>query len=137
MEIVNPEIIVINTASGPRKIALSSLRAPRRQKAEGAAGEEKEARSKPLFTVPYYWEAREFLRTKLIGQKVSVVVDYIQPASDNFPEKVCGTVMSGGINIAEALISKGLATVQRHRQVSLPFSGGLHPRCPLHSGHTI
>lgn len=41
------------------------------------------------------YEAREFLRKKLIGKKVNVTVDYIQPAKENFPEKTCCTVMSG------------------------------------------
>lgn len=43
------------------------------------------------------FEAREFLRKKLIGKKVNVVVDYIQTAKDNFPEKVCCTVTIGGV----------------------------------------
>ena len=42
------------------------------------------------------FDAREFLRKKLIGKKVNVVVDYIQTARDNFPEKVCCTVTIGG-----------------------------------------
>ena len=47
---------------------------------------------------------------------MNVVVDYIKPASDGYPEKTCATVTTGGINVAEALISKGFATVVRHRQ---------------------
>jgi staphylococcal nuclease domain-containing protein 1 len=38
------------------------------------------------------FEAREFLRKKLVGKKVNVVVDYIQPARDSYPEKICCTV---------------------------------------------
>ncbi|XP_060102051.1 staphylococcal nuclease domain-containing protein 1 [Heteronotia binoei] len=68
------------------------------------------------------FEAREFLRKKLIGKKVNVTVDYIRPASSAtdtapaFSERTCATVTIGGINIAEALVSKGLATVIRYRQ---------------------
>lgn len=62
------------------------------------------------------FEAREFLRKKLIGKKVNVSVDYIQPAKDNFPSKVCCTVTSGGVNVAQTLVSKGLATVVKYRQ---------------------
>ena len=47
------------------------------------------------------------MRKKLIGQSVHVTVDYIQPAQDNYPEKICGTVTIGGVNVAEALVSKG------------------------------
>ena len=50
-------------------------------------------------------------------------VDYIKPASTgaagevgNYPERTCATVTSGGVNIAEALVSKGLVKVVRHRQ---------------------
>jgi staphylococcal nuclease domain-containing protein 1 len=47
----------------------------------------------PLYDVPYLFEAREFLRKKLIGKKVNVTIDYIQPKSNDYPEKVCCTVM--------------------------------------------
>ncbi|MEQ2190344.1 nuclease domain-containing protein [Xenoophorus captivus] len=68
------------------------------------------------------FEAREFLRKKLIGKKVNVTVDYIRAATGPgegtpaFAERTCATVTIGGINIAEALVSKGLATVIRYRQ---------------------
>merc|ERR1712020_80001 len=45
-------------------------------------------------------------------------VDYIQPANTSgaqeFPEKTGCTVTIGGVNVAEALVSKGLATVVRY-----------------------
>merc|ERR1740128_1405398 len=56
------------------------------------------------------------MRTKLIGKKVNVAVDYVQPPSGGFPEKTCCTVTIGGINVGEALVSKGFATVIRYRQ---------------------
>ena len=62
------------------------------------------------------FEAREFLRKKLIDKKVNVTIDYIQEARENFPEKTCATVKVGGLNVAEALVLKGLATVVRYRQ---------------------
>lgn len=43
------------------------------------------------------YEAREFLRKKLIGKNVQVGVDYKQPASNSFPEKTCCTVTIGGM----------------------------------------
>lgn len=54
-------------------------------------------RMRPLYEIPYMFEAREFLRKKLIGKKVNVVVDYKQPANNNFPEKLCCTVTIGGM----------------------------------------
>lgn len=89
---------------------------------------------RPLYDIPFMFEAREFLRKKLIDKKVHVVVDYIQEARDNYPEKVCATVTIGGVyvliinsfidlicnlncsNVAETLVSKGLATVVKYRQ---------------------
>ncbi|MEQ2243172.1 nuclease domain-containing protein, partial [Ilyodon furcidens] len=53
---------------------------------------------------------------------VNVTVDYIRAATGPgegtpaFAERTCATVTIGGINIAEALVSKGLATVIRYRQ---------------------
>ena len=73
-------------------------------------------RSRPLYDVPYMFEAREFLRKKLIGKRVNVKVDYVQPPANNFPEKVCCTVSISNSNVAEALVAKGLATVVRYRQ---------------------
>uniref|UniRef100_A0A452QP54 Staphylococcal nuclease domain-containing protein 1 n=1 Tax=Ursus americanus TaxID=9643 RepID=A0A452QP54_URSAM len=83
---------------------------------------DKNKKLRPLYDIPYMFEAREFLRKKLIGKKVNVTVDYIRPASPAtetvpaFSERTCATVTIGGINIAEALVSKGLATVIRYRQ---------------------
>lgn len=48
--------------------------------------------------------------------QVNVKVDYIKPPSDGFPERTCATVTISGINVAEALISKGFATALRHKQ---------------------
>jgi len=71
--------------------------------------------------VPFMFEAREFLRKKLIGHQVQVTVDYVQaartePGQGSFPEKFCCTIMISGVNVAEALVSKGLATVVRYAQ---------------------
>lgn len=58
-------------------------------------------RSRPLYDVPYFFEAREFMRKKLIGKKVQVSVDYIKPASTDkehpYPERTCATVTAGGV----------------------------------------
>ena len=131
-EIVSADTLNIKLASGDwKKVALASIRPPRQDSAAAAAkpGEGEAAaapaaptraaasRFRPLYDVPYMFEAREFLRKKLIGKKVQVVVDYIQPASgDTLPERLCCTVTIGGANIAEALVSKGFCTVVRYRQ---------------------
>lgn len=120
MQVLNADAIVVKLNSGDYKtIHLSSIRPPR---LEGETTQDKNKKLRPLYDIPYMFEAREFLRKKLIGKKVNVTVDYIRPASPAtetvpaFSERTCATVTIGGINIAEALVSKGLATVIRYRQ---------------------
>uniref|UniRef100_A0A8C1AZ77 Staphylococcal nuclease domain-containing protein n=1 Tax=Cyprinus carpio carpio TaxID=630221 RepID=A0A8C1AZ77_CYPCA len=121
MQVMNADAIVVKLNSGEHKtIHLSSIRPPRLE----GENKDKDKRFRPLYDIPYMFEAREFLRKKLIGKKVNVTVDYIRAATSAmetggvpaFPERTCATVTIGGINIAEALISKGLATVIRYRQ---------------------
>ncbi|XP_056603535.1 staphylococcal nuclease domain-containing protein 1 [Triplophysa dalaica] len=123
MQVVNADAIVVKLNSGEYKtIHLSSIRPPRLEAEE--KNKDKDKRFRPLYDIPYMFEAREFMRKKLIGKKVNVTVDYIRAATTAletsgvpaFPERTCATVSIGGINIAEALISKGLATVIRYRQ---------------------
>ncbi|WAR09132.1 SND1-like protein [Mya arenaria] len=117
VECVNGDALVVKTADGKyRKCFLASIKPPRPPVAEADTGKPSVRVTRPLYDIPYMFEAREFLRKKLIGKKVSVEVDYIQPPNAGFPEKTCCTVTIGGINVAEALISKGLATVIRYRQ---------------------
>jgi staphylococcal nuclease domain-containing protein 1 len=120
VEIVNGDCLVVKMADGSAaKIFLASIRPPRPVEAvdqEGARKKDAKSRPRPLYDIPYMFEAREFLRKKLIGKKVNVQVDYIQPKSPEFPEKTCCTVTINNINVAEALVSKGLATVIRYRQ---------------------
>ena len=100
MEIVGGDAMVVRLASGPdKKIFLASIRPPRlaepEKPKEGEAPKPPAPRDKnfrPLYDIPHYFEAREFLRKKLVGKKINVVIDYIQPASEKFPEKTCCTV---------------------------------------------
>lgn len=121
VEVVNGDAIMVKVQSGEvKKIFFSSLRPPRAQPKDDGVVENGPSRDgkrgRPLYDIPYMYEAREFLRKKLIGKKVHVHIDYIKPASDGFPERQCATVKIADINIAEALISKGLGTCLRHRQ---------------------
>merc|ERR1712142_568504 len=121
VEVVNSDSLVLKLADGSfKKVFLASVRPPRVDAAAQAEDANKglraAARVRPLYDVPYMFEAREFLRKKLIGKKVNVTLDYIQPAAENFPVKNACTVMLGGQNIAEALVSKGYCTVVRYKQ---------------------
>lgn len=69
------------------------------------------------------YEAREWLRKRLIGKPVQVQVDYIKPAEAGFDERTYATIRTTtgaketkGANVGELLIQRGLATVVRHRR---------------------
>lgn len=114
VEVVNGDALMILKADNTqKKVFLASIRPPRLD------DKEKQQSGKvfrPLFDIPWLYDAREFLRKKLIGQKVNLTVDYIQPAQNNYPEKTCCTVKINDVNVAEAMVAKGLATVVRYRQ---------------------
>ncbi|TKY87388.1 hypothetical protein EX895_004065 [Sporisorium graminicola] len=89
---------------GPEKrIQFSSLRQPQVKDAKQAG---------------YAAEAREFLRKRLVGKLVSVQMDYIKPKEGDFDEREYATVKQGNkdADVGLLLISRGLATVQRHRR---------------------
>uniref|UniRef100_A0A183FE22 Staphylococcal nuclease domain-containing protein 1 n=1 Tax=Heligmosomoides polygyrus TaxID=6339 RepID=A0A183FE22_HELPZ len=112
IEVVMSDALVIRKADGSEiKVHLASVRLPRDSDEKPSVGRQ----FRPLYDIPFMFQAREFLRKRLIGKTVSVVVDYIQPKSEQFPEKTCCTVKVGELNIAEALIAKGLSKVVRHR----------------------
>lgn len=82
-KIIGPDMLVVESVKAPgveRKIQLSSTRGPKRQKNE--LGQD----------IGYYTDAFEFLRTKLVGTKVLVKVDYIKPAEGEFERRECATV---------------------------------------------
>ena len=90
----NGDGLVIKINDGYKKIFLSSIRPPRAADFKDTLPKT-EKKNNQLYDVPFLFEAREFLRKKLIGKKVNCTVDYIQPKSDEYPEKVCCTVMFG------------------------------------------
>lgn len=100
VEVYNGDAISVKLPSGAvKKIFLSSIRPPR--EAGRTADEEgkvppRPKNFRPLYDIPFMYEARELLRKKLINKKVQCNLDYISPARDNFPEKYCYTVLIGG-----------------------------------------
>lgn len=116
VEVLNGDGLVMKLSDGSfKKIFLSSIRPPRAADFPNLPAKA-DKKNNPLYDVPYLFEAREFLRKKLIGKKVTCTVDYVQPKSDDYPEKVCCTVMFGETNVAEAIVSQGLAKVIRYKQ---------------------
>lgn len=70
-----------------------------------------------IYDNPILYHARELLRKKLLGKKALIKVEYIQPRSDSYPEKICCTVRPADQpkwNAAEALVSKGYASVVKY-----------------------
>ncbi|RZC36999.1 TUDOR and/or SNase domain containing protein [Asbolus verrucosus] len=118
-EVINGDALSVKLNNGQyKKIFLSSIRPPKeagRVADEDGKTAPRPKGFRPLYDIPWMYEAREYLRKKLIGKKVHVVIDYIQEARDGYPEKVCATVTIGGKNVAEALVSKGLASVVKYR----------------------
>jgi len=117
VEVVNGDALMVKAGGKVKKLHLASIRPPRQEGSEPTA--KRGADFRPLYDIPFMFEAREFLRKKLIGHQVQVTVDYVQPArvepgQGAFPEKYCCTVVIGGVNVAEALVSKGFATVVRY-----------------------
>eukprot|EP00055_Hartaetosiga_balthica_P002903 m.5706 g.5706 ORF g.5706 m.5706 type:complete len:877 (-) comp2457_c0_seq1:83-2713(-) len=111
MEISTTDSLVIERGGVSSKIFLASIRQPRRERVEGEQG-----RAPRFYEHPYGFEAREFLRKKLVHQTVDISTDYIQPANNGYPAKTCCTVRVGGVNVAEALVSKGFATVIMYKE---------------------
>ncbi|KAJ3083740.1 nuclease domain-containing protein [Quaeritorhiza haematococci] len=95
-------ILVQNLKTGvEKKLTLSSIRSPKLKEAREAG---------------YNVEAKEFLRSRLIGKQVHVTLDYVKPPAEGYEERECATIKVGDVNIAEALVSKGLAGVVRYRK---------------------
>jgi staphylococcal nuclease domain-containing protein 1 len=105
--IVGPDLLLIEPTSGKKKemkVQLSSVRGPKR------------AKNAQQVEVGYYLDAIEFLRSRLIGETVTVTIDYVKPQEGEYEERTCVTIMKGTQNIGESLVSRGLATVLRHRK---------------------
>jgi staphylococcal nuclease domain-containing protein 1 len=111
LRVLNGESIIVETPDNKeRKIWLSSVRIPRPENAG------------PMPKEPVGWaaEAKEFLRTRLIGRTVHVKLDYTKKPMEGQPgpaeDREAATVTLGSTNMAEALVARGLATAIRHRR---------------------
>eukprot|EP01088_Endostelium_zonatum_P017397 TRINITY_DN5116_c0_g2_i1.p1 TRINITY_DN5116_c0_g2~~TRINITY_DN5116_c0_g2_i1.p1 ORF type:complete len:1026 (-),score=327.77 TRINITY_DN5116_c0_g2_i1:45-3122(-) len=97
----------------PEVVTLSSIVVPK----FGRAGDQKD------HDEPFAWEAREFIRRKVIGKNVRVTLDYVRPerqgnptstdqrSGDVLPAKNFYTVELDGKNLGLGLIENGLGTV--------------------------
>jgi staphylococcal nuclease domain-containing protein 1 len=98
-------ILVVDNEDKEIKLRLASVVAPRM----GVRGKPDE---------PYAQEAKEHLRSKLVGHKVKVINEYTRSApSDNADQtpRQYVTVFQGKLNINESIVAAGLAEVSGHR----------------------
>ena len=64
---------------------------------------------------PWGMEAKEFMRRRLIGKHVKVVIDGKRPATEGYEEREMATILHGNTNVSLPLVEAGLASVIRHR----------------------
>jgi staphylococcal nuclease domain-containing protein 1 len=102
VSIVSGDSIVVKDDEGKEiKVALASIRAPRM--GGRSSGEE-----------PHAYDAREFLRTRLVGKKIRVLHEYSRspPGREKYHYV---SLLQGNLNLAEHLVMMGFATIIRHR----------------------
>lgn len=130
VEIVNGSTIAVLGSDGQiRKLSLASVSVPRLLRAdeledkpgEEVSGKEKEKRASDRRNSAYAFDAKELLRSKLIGKSVKCIQDYVRPAyaakesKNNLPPKAFWSVyLKGDKNVAIDLVREGLATVVPH-----------------------
>ena len=106
VQVISGDSLLIADPDGvERKVSLASIRAPRL----GRRGEKDE---------PFALEAKEHMRSKLVGHKVKVITEYSRAApaeSKDQEERSFVTLFQGKLNMNESLVSAGLAEVIRHR----------------------
>lgn len=102
-KIIGADTILVKAKgdSAEKRISFSSIRGPRTNEPSKS---------------PFRDEAKEFLRSKLIGKHVKVSVDGTKPPSEGFEARDVATVTEKGKNIGLALVEAGWASVIRHRK---------------------
>lgn len=120
IEVVSGDVVIVKDPSnaGERRLYLSNVKAPRPGVARLARPDE-----------PYAYEAREFLRKRLIGKAVEVHVDYtriptagannanLPPASDSKGRLHYVTLEVEGKNPVVELLKRGFARVNEVRRI--------------------
>ena len=99
--VFNAEVLYIRNKNGAEKrINLSSVRQPK-------ATDPKQS--------PFSAEAKEYLRKRVIGKHVKVVIDGKRPANEGYEEREVATVTNNGKNVGLMMVEAGYASVIRHR----------------------
>lgn len=98
VQVNSGDAIAIHYNGTDHKLYLASVRAPRIMRGR--------------MTEPYSFEAREYLRKKVIGKKVKIVSSYVHEQEGVVKQYV--DVYVGAQNVAVEMLEKGLLTVSRH-----------------------
>lgn len=101
--VISADTVNLYLANGTEAtVSLTSVRAPRQ--------------NDPA-TSPFIATARDFVRKKIIGKKVTVSVEAVRPKSDNFDERpLVNITLPNGSSLSSSIIESGWATVIRHRR---------------------
>lgn len=113
VEVTNSGAIVVqDNQKNQHKINLSSIKIPR----GGSTQKKQESDKEDEFARSIAWEGKEFLRKRLIGQKVRCILDYTRPGKkDNSAEKKYYSVYKDKNNVAVELVRSGCAEAQEHK----------------------
>uniref|UniRef100_A0A7S3GBZ8 Uncharacterized protein n=1 Tax=Palpitomonas bilix TaxID=652834 RepID=A0A7S3GBZ8_9EUKA len=104
-EVISGDLLVVQREGVQKKdmkLSLASIRAPRMGNAK--KGEKDQ---------PFAFEAKEFVRSRLIGKKVDINVDYVRKVGED--DRPFATITLKDKNVAEDLVKMGYASVIRHR----------------------
>lgn len=97
--------LTVNDGKVDHKLTLASVRAPRQYR--GRKSED------------YAFEAREYMRRKLVGKRVKVFYEYARPAPADARDQSTRffvTIVSANKNVGSELLSAGYGSVIRHRR---------------------
>jgi len=113
-------VVIVDQNNQPREIFLSSVKIPRSGNTQASKAEENaEEDRKDSVERTLAWEGKEYVRKKLIDQKVKAVFDYSRPGQqrgkETLPERAYYSLYLEKVNIAVDLVEHGLATVQPHK----------------------
>ena len=96
----NADTVYLKDKSGEeRRVSISSIRQPKPKDPQQA---------------PFSADAKEYLRKKLIGKHVKVIVDGRKAATEGFEEQDAVTIVANSKNVALQLVEAGYASAIRH-----------------------
>lgn len=101
--VISADTIALKLADGSEVVVqLASIRSPRASDATQA---------------PFASIAKEFVRKRIIGKPIVATVESIREGNENYDERPMVTLRTaGGVNLGKELVTKGLASVIRHRK---------------------